>query len=82
MKSITDEKDKEIKMKDDKLSRLKLQMADALKGNSWYEQYIFIVTVHMHTIVLLDQLILDNRHIQMIAICIAKSNPIYFSEQK
>ncbi|XP_060076060.1 trichohyalin-like [Ylistrum balloti] len=32
------EKDKEIKIRDDKLSRLKMQMAEALKGNSWERQ--------------------------------------------
>jgi hypothetical protein len=29
-------KDKEIADRDQKLNRLKMQMADALKGNSWY----------------------------------------------
>ncbi|OWF44314.1 kinectin-like [Mizuhopecten yessoensis] len=32
------EKDKEIKIRDEKLNRLKMQMADALKGNSWERQ--------------------------------------------
>ncbi|XP_069135458.1 intraflagellar transport protein 74 homolog [Argopecten irradians] len=32
------EKDKEIKLRDEKLNRLKMQMADALKGNSWERQ--------------------------------------------
>lgn len=32
---ITTSKDKEIKIRDEKLTRLKNQMADALKGNSW-----------------------------------------------
>ena len=30
------EKDREISVRDEKLSRLKHQMADALKGNSWF----------------------------------------------
>lgn len=33
---VTTSKDKEIKIRDEKLTRLKNQMADALKGNSWY----------------------------------------------
>lgn len=33
--ALTEEKDKEIKVRDEKLGRLKMQMADALKGNSW-----------------------------------------------
>ena len=32
---ITTSKDHEIKIRDEKLTRLKNQMADALKGNSW-----------------------------------------------
>lgn len=32
---ITTSKDQEIKIRDEKLTRLKNQMADALKGNSW-----------------------------------------------
>lgn len=32
---ITKQKDKEIAVKDEKLNRLKQQMAEALKGNSW-----------------------------------------------
>ncbi|XP_061188557.1 mRNA export factor GLE1-like [Saccostrea echinata] len=35
---ITTSKDKEIKIRDEKLTRLKNQMADALKGNSWERQ--------------------------------------------
>ena len=34
---ITTSKDQEIKIRDEKLTRLKNQMADALKGNSWLE---------------------------------------------
>ena len=32
---LANEKDKEIKTRDEKLNKLKKQMADALKGNSW-----------------------------------------------
>ena len=32
---ITTSKDQEIKIRDEKLTRLKNQMADVLKGNSW-----------------------------------------------
>nr|XP_022344710.1 uncharacterized protein LOC111137529 [Crassostrea virginica] len=35
---ITTSKDQEIKIRDEKLTRLKNQMADALKGNSWERQ--------------------------------------------
>ena len=35
LKDITDLKDKELALRDEKLNRLKKQMADALKGNSW-----------------------------------------------
>ncbi|KAL5015953.1 hypothetical protein ScPMuIL_005542 [Solemya velum] len=35
---ITKQKDKEIAVKDEKLNRLKQQMAEALKGNSWERQ--------------------------------------------
>lgn len=34
---LNEQKDKEIAERDAKLSRLKQQMADSLKGNSWYE---------------------------------------------
>ncbi len=32
---LTTEKEEEIALRDEKLNRLKTQMADALKGNSW-----------------------------------------------
>jgi hypothetical protein len=35
LKELTDLKDKEVSLRDEKLNRLKKQMADALKGNSW-----------------------------------------------
>ncbi|CAG2204224.1 unnamed protein product [Mytilus edulis] len=38
LKDITDLKDKELALRDEKLNRLKKQMADALKGNSWERQ--------------------------------------------
>ncbi|XP_050410281.2 interaptin [Patella vulgata] len=36
--SVIEEKEKEIKIRDDKLVKLKQHMADALKGNSWERQ--------------------------------------------
>ena len=36
---ITTSKDQEIKIRDEKLTRLKNQMADALKGNSWLKTF-------------------------------------------
>jgi hypothetical protein len=33
---LREEKDREIVIRDEKLNKLKKQMADALKGNSWY----------------------------------------------
>lgn len=38
LKELTDLKDKEVALRDEKLNRLKKQMADALKGNSWERQ--------------------------------------------
>ena len=35
MSELTVEKDREISTRDEKLDRLKKQMADALSGNSW-----------------------------------------------
>ena len=35
LKELTELKDKEVALRDEKLNRLKKQMADALKGNSW-----------------------------------------------
>ena len=35
LKELADLKDKEVSLRDEKLNRLKKQMADALKGNSW-----------------------------------------------
>jgi hypothetical protein len=33
---LTNTKNQEIAERDEKLSRLKMQMAEALKGNSWF----------------------------------------------
>ena len=33
---LTNSKNQEIAVRDEKLGRLKKQMAEALKGNSWY----------------------------------------------
>ena len=35
LKAERAEKDREIKIRDEKLTKLKKQMAEALKGNSW-----------------------------------------------
>ena len=36
LEKLGKEKDHEIALRDEKLTKLKKQMADALKGNSWY----------------------------------------------
>ncbi|XP_064620801.1 trichohyalin-like [Lineus longissimus] len=38
VKEVAEEKDKEIAIRDEKLARMKKQMADALQGNSWERQ--------------------------------------------